>query len=72
LALWCECLPSPAPEMLRVLAAQGERYMDAAELATMLGKKPTNGQWNSGLALLRNNDLVEVSGKRLRVGELFR
>ena len=33
LALWCERLPAPAPEMLRTLAAQGERYMDAGELA---------------------------------------
>jgi hypothetical protein len=32
LALWCERLPAPAPEMLRTLTAQGERYMDAGEL----------------------------------------
>jgi hypothetical protein len=32
LALWCDRLLSPAPEMLRTLAAQRERYMDAAEL----------------------------------------
>jgi hypothetical protein len=72
LALWCERLPSPAPEMLRSLAVQGERYMEIAELAVVLGKKPTGGHWNSGLALLRNNGLVEVSGKRLRASELFR
>jgi hypothetical protein len=28
LALWCDRLPSPAPEMLRTLATQGERYME--------------------------------------------
>ena len=72
LALWCERLPSPAPEMLRSLATHGGRYTEAAELAAALGKKPTGGHWNSGLALLRNNGLVEVSGKRLRVSELFR
>jgi hypothetical protein len=72
LALWCSRLPSPAPEMLRTLAAQGERYVETVELAEALGKKPTGGHWNSGIALLRNNGLVEVSGKRLRVGELFR
>ena len=32
-------LPSPAPEMLRTLAAQGEQFMDADELAAALGKK---------------------------------
>src|SRR6202022_975529 len=31
LALWCDRLPSPAPEMLRTLAAQGERYMTSTE-----------------------------------------
>jgi hypothetical protein len=72
LALWCERLPSPAPEMLRGLAIQGEHYTEIAELAVALGKKPTGGHWNSGLALLRNNGLVEVNGKRLRVSEPFR
>lgn len=72
LALWCGRLPSPAPEMLRSLAAHGERYTETAELAAALGKKPTGGHWNSGLALLRNNGLVEISGKRLRASTLFR
>jgi hypothetical protein len=72
LALWCERLPSPAPEMLRALAARGERYTEAADLAAALGKKPTGGHWNGGLALLRNNGLVELSGKRLRASELLR
>ena len=72
LSLWCERLPSPAPEMLRALAAQGERHTEVADLAAALSKKPTGGHWNSGIALLRNNGLVEVDGKRLRVTELFR
>jgi hypothetical protein len=33
--------------MLRTLAAQGEQYIDADELAATLGKKPTGGHWNS-------------------------
>ena len=72
LSLWCERLPSPAPEMLRALAAQGEHHTEVADLAAALRKKPTGGHWNSGIALLRNNGLVEVDGKRLRVSELFR
>ena len=72
LALWCDRLPSPAPEMLRALAAHGQRYTETVDLAAALGKKPTGGHWNSGLALLRNNGLVEVDGKRLRVSALFR
>jgi hypothetical protein len=54
LSLWCGRLPSPALEMLRTLAAQGEHFMDADELAAALGKKPTGGHWNSGIAVLRN------------------
>jgi uncharacterized protein len=79
LSLWCERLPSPAPTILRTLAAQGERYMDADELAATLGKKPTGGHWNSGIAVLRNNGLIETEpapaeagGRRYRSATLFR
>ena len=71
LALWCGHLPAPAPEM-RGLAAQGERYMDADELAAMLGKKPTGGRWNSGIAVLRNSGLIETDGRCYRAADLFR
>ena len=58
--------------MLRTLAAQGERYIDADELAAILGKKPSGGHWNSGIAVLRNNGLIETDGRRYRVAGLFR
>jgi hypothetical protein len=38
LALWCGRLPSPAPEILRTLAAQGERYTDAMSSPLLLEK----------------------------------
>jgi uncharacterized protein len=60
LALWCERLPSPAPDILRMLAGQGERYIATDELAAAIGKKPTGGHWNSGIAVLRNNGLIET------------
>jgi uncharacterized protein len=72
LALWCDRLPSPAPEMLRTLAGQGERYMEAEELAAAISKKPTGGHWNSGIAVLRNNGLIETDGRRYRTAVLFR
>jgi hypothetical protein len=79
LALWCSRLPAPAPEMLRTLVAQGGRYMDAGELAAALGKKPTGGHWNSGIAVLRNNGLIEsepvsghTGGRRYRAAALLR
>src|SRR3954454_19826225 len=55
LALWCERLPAPAPQILRTLAAQGNRSVSADELASALGRKPSGGHWNSGIAALRNN-----------------
>jgi hypothetical protein len=70
LALWCGRLP--VPEILRTLAAQGERYIHAGELAAMLGKKPSGGHWNSGIAVLRNNGLIETDGRRYRAADLFR
>jgi uncharacterized protein len=72
LALWCGRLPAPAPEMLRILAAQGERYLNADELGATLGKKPSGGHWNSGIAVLRNNGLIETDGRRYRAADLFR
>jgi hypothetical protein len=72
LALWCDRLPSPAPEMLRTLAGQGEAYMEADDLAAVLGKKPTGGHWNSGIAVLRNNGLIEADGRSYRAAELLR
>jgi hypothetical protein len=59
LAMWCGRLPSPAPDMLRTLAAA-------------LGKKATGGHWNSGIAVLRNNGLIEVDGRKLRAAVLLR
>jgi hypothetical protein len=71
LDLWCARLPSPAPQMLRYLAAQGHRFVTADELAQALAKKPTGGHWNFGIALLRNNGLIEVDGRRYRAAELL-
>jgi hypothetical protein len=72
LAMWCGRLPSPAPDMLRTLAAKGEQYTETDDLATALGKKATGGHWNSGIAVLRNNGLIEVDGRRLRATSLLR
>ena len=71
LDLWCARLPSPASQMLRYLAAQGPRFVAADELAQALAKKPTGGHWNSGIAILRNNGLIEVDGRRYRAAELL-
>ncbi len=48
--------------MLRVLAGKDEVFTDLDDLAAALGKKPAGGQCNSGMALLRNNGLIELDG----------
>ena len=37
----------------------------------MRDKKPSGGHWNSGIAVLRNNGLIEIDGRRYRAAELF-
>ena len=52
--------------------------MEADELAAALGKKPTGGHWNSGIAVLRNNGLIETEpgsaqgSRRYRAAALLR
>jgi hypothetical protein len=72
LTMWCARLPSPAPDMLRRLAKNGSSFMEVGALADAIGRKPIGGHWNTGIAVLRNNGLVEMSGKAMRVSHLLR
>jgi hypothetical protein len=45
---------------------------DADELAAMLGKKPSVGHLNYGIAVLRNNGLIDIDCRRYPAAELFR
>jgi hypothetical protein len=69
--MWCGRLPSPAPEMLRYIVQQGGRAVPRDELATALQKQPHGGHWNSGIANLRNNGLVEMAGTAMRAAALL-
>jgi hypothetical protein len=60
-----------------MLAVRGDHPMSADELAAALGKKPSGGHWNSGIAILRNNGLIEAdpgagTGRRYRLAILLR
>jgi energy-coupling factor transporter ATP-binding protein EcfA2 len=70
LDMWCAKLPSPAPDILQALPTNGH-LISIEKLAANIGKKPTGGHWNSGMAILRNNRLIEISGRDVRLGELF-
>ena len=54
------------------LCADPLSAVDADELAAALGKKSSGGHWNSGIAILRNNGLIETDGRRYRTAVLFR
>lgn len=58
--------------MLRSLASFDERFVHPVDLAEVLGKQPTGGHWNGGVAVLCNNGLIETDGKRLRAAALLR
>jgi hypothetical protein len=61
LALWCDRLPSPGPaEMLRTSRYKASAIWTWKSWRAALGKKPSGGHWNSGIAVLRNNGLIEA------------
>ena len=71
LALWCAKLSSPAPEMLRTLAASSAP-IPRDRLAAHLGKKPHGGHWHAGMKALRDNGLVVETPEGLQVVEGLR
>jgi hypothetical protein len=54
------------------LKAAGAVPPAAEELAAAMGKKLSGGYWNSRVAVLRNNGLIETDGRRYRSAALFR
>lgn len=70
-AMWRSKLPSPAPDMLDYLADRSD-FVPKAAMAEAIGKKPQGGHWNGGIAVLRNNGLIEMQGDRLRLCDELR
>jgi hypothetical protein len=68
--MWCEKLPSPAPAMLRALAERDRTV--PTDLAELLHLQPRGGFWNRGVALLRNNNLVQIRGGVMRLAAELR
>ena len=56
-------LPSPANEMLSEIAASGPILADA--LGAKLGRVPRGGSWNTGMAILKANDLIRETARGL-------
>lgn len=58
LDFWCSKLPSPANEILRFAVTHNGQPI--TDIAAQLGKAPRGGYWNSGMKLLRDNELLKV------------
>jgi hypothetical protein len=70
-AMWRSKLPSPAPEMIEYLSEQAD-FVPKVAMAEAIGKQPRSDHWNGGIAVLRNNGLIELQGDRLRLREELR
>lgn len=62
LELWVEALPSPANELLSVIAGH-PRGISVAALAEATGRQPRGGSWNGAISILRSNGLIRESGR---------
>lgn len=58
-------LPEPAAKMFKAIRLLPSIRKE--ELGEHLGMKPHGGHWNSGLAILRNNNLISDVGGRMQV-----
>lgn len=64
---WQNVLPNPADKMLAYLIARTPNYpVTPDELGRALGMAPRGGHWNTGLRVLKDNDLIEVKDGKIR------
>lgn len=69
--MWCQKLPKPASEMLRCMAAH-QVPVTAPQLAAALGKQPRGGSWNTGIASLRRNHLIDIRDGQISLSPFLR
>ena len=62
-------LPQPAAKMFS--AIRSEPGMTKEQLGQVLGMQPRGGHWNSGMAILRNNGLIQDNGTLSVLPELL-
>jgi hypothetical protein len=56
-----KALPVPASEMLAEIAKAGP--VETERLAERLGRAPRGGSWNTGMAILKANDLIQSTAR---------
>ena len=68
LDMWLAALPSPAKDILREVAGQAD-VMTAEDVGRRLSLAPRGGHWNTGVSMLRSNDLIRTSPAGFEIGE---
>ena len=64
---WRQALPTSPARIFDQLYRQDGKWIDKQRLAGFLGLKPTGGSWNTAIAMLRQNGLIEINSDRLRL-----
>jgi hypothetical protein len=68
LDMWVAALPSPAKDILQVVAShRGPIAID--DLAARLSLAPRGGHWNTGVSMLRSNDLIGTTPQGFELGQ---
>ncbi len=56
-----KALPAPTSEMLAEIAKAGP--VETERLAERLGRAPRGGSWNTDMAMLKANDLIQSTAR---------
>ena len=68
LAVWLAAQPSPAKDILQIVASHG-RPVAIEDVAARLNLASRGGHWNSGVSMLRTNDLVGTTPQGFELGQ---
>lgn len=64
-ARWRNALPTTARDIYDVLVERYPAEVEVAQVAELVGRKPTGGSWNSAVATLTRNGLAAKVGTKL-------
>ena len=67
LDMWLAALPSPAKDILRVVATQ-RGAVPLEGVGAQLGLVPRGGHWNAGVSMLRTNNLIAITPQGFELG----
>jgi uncharacterized protein len=68
LDMWLAALPSPAKDILQIVASHGGPVA-IDHVAARLNLAPRGGHWNTGVSMLRSNDLVGTTPQGFELGQ---